>query len=354
MVAERRFAASPENYAYLALLFSLLRPDLQGYLKLEQDANNQAISAITNPYNLTGLAFSGTAPYGTNFGNDFNFIPTKQDIASSGYNDPLAQYLDWSSNAQFNNSGVAMILGDTQVTRNHLDSESGYSSADEVYSPLSTSSFSTQSSRQIHSSFDDLSELGATGYTLPTNDYTNSLEDYVDLEYLANVDPSKASKGSFDVTPDLSLTFKQNLDRFASPETLPYFTDLKTSPGGNDFPNDFELGLDAKDFDPLAVDFVETVTNSSFQYPFNNDLESMINFDELAELDFNLPSDILTTEGNADLSNDIESQLQNLLQGSSPLRNGSGDYPTSKCFLLCYFQEVSFCFLEYSFYLLVL
>lgn len=322
MVAERR-VSSPENYAYLALLFSLLRPELQGYLK--QEAVNPAIESITNPYNLTGLAFSGTAPYGTNFVNNLNnFIPSKEAIATSGYYDPLLQYLGWQADTQFNNSGTAMILGDTQV-RSHLDSESGYSS--------DASSYSSQSTRQVHSPFDDLSELGAAGYTPQSSGYVHSLEDYVDLESLANVEPYKTAKGNFDLsTSDLPLALKQEpdlLDKLFSPETFPYTTDLKTSQGDSDFPSDFQLGLESKDCDPFSIDFDQTFTNSSFQYPLGDDLESIIDFDALASLDFNLPSDILTTDQAIDPSNNIDNQLQSLIQNPTPARNGSG-YPNGE------------------------
>jgi hypothetical protein len=333
MVAERT-ASVPESLAYLALFFSLLRPDLQAQIKLDQSSSNP-MGIGSNPYNLTGLAFSGTQ-YGTNLNKIDSLFASKEAMAAAGNYDPLSQYLNWQPNAQFDASAVAMIVGESNP-RAHLgslDSESGYSSADDAKSPLST----------VPS--EDLSEFGAAGYTPPSEfaDLLNSFEEYVDIDSFQTTEPSK---GILDIQDfnDLSpfgMKQEQNFypNKLSPQENFLYSPEYKTAPDGSDFQDSFDLELENKYFDPFTIDFGNTFTHNSSQ--LGSDLETEIDLDSLASLDFGFPLDILNPSQEVDASQ-IESQVDQLIQDPITARDNIGFHPTGNYihFLLIFYHFVT-------------
>lgn len=305
MVAERRASIS-ESMAYLALFFSLLRPDLQQQIALDQ-ASISPLAVGSSPYNLTGLAFSTSSGTNSKFDNWLSSL----EATTAGVNyDPLSQYLNWQPDSRFDGDAVAMIFSDS-APRTQLgslvDSESGYSS-DDAKSPLSTSSFSET----------DLSDLGAVGYTPPSDltELLNTFEDYVDIDSFQATEPHK---GILDVQDPNHFDFsgyeaKQELNyypnKLSPSETLLYLPEFKTSPDGSDFQDSLEMELENKFFDPFTIDFGNTITNSSYQ--FDNGMETEIDLDSLASLDFGLPLDILNPT--QEIDNQIENQIDRLVQ----------------------------------------
>ena len=316
MVTERRTSIT-ESMVYLALFFSLMRPDLQEQIAIDQ-ASISPLAASSSPYNLTGLAFSGTNSKVDNWISSLN-----------SYN-PLSPYLNWQPDARFDNDAISLIFSDShpRTQLGSLDSESGYSS-DNAKSPLSTSSYSDP----------DLSDLGAAGYTPPSDltELLNTFEDYVDLESFQVTEPHK---GILDVQDPYQFDFsgyqgKQELDlypnKLSPPDTLLYLdNEFKTSPDGSDFHDSLGMELESKFFDPFTIDFGNTITNSS--YHFDND-GTEIDVDSLASLDFGLPLDIL--DPTQEVDNQIESQLNQLVQDPAATRDMGRVYPNGKYLHSC-------------------
>lgn len=296
MVAERR-ASITESMAYFALFLSLLRPDLQEQIALDQ-ASIGPLAVSSSPYNLTGLAFSTSSETHSKFEN---WLSSKEAMTYGENYDPLSQYLNWQPDARFDGDALAMIFSDS-APRTQLgsivDSESGYSS-DDAKSPLSTSSYSET----------DLSDLGAAGYTPPSDlaELLNSFEDFVDLDSFQTTEPHK---GILDVQDSNQLELNYYPNKLSPSDTLLYSPEFKTSPDESSFEDSLGMELENKIFDPFTIDFGNTITNSSFQ--FDNDFETEIDLDSLASLDFGLPLDILNPT--QEIDNQIESQINQLAQ----------------------------------------
>nr|AOP32002.1 nuclear factor erythroid 2-related factor-like protein [Nematostella vectensis] len=277
-----------ESLPYLLMLLSLLRPELQGYIKPEQAAPVIPVGGST--YNLTGAAFNSHPYSATSFNN--YFFSSKEANAAANGNDPLSQYLNWPPNTQFNTSAIAMILGEPGPSFRlpYGDSESGYSS-DEALSPLSAASY--RSASPPYTSNDagmqggipvEVTEPGATGFS--SNGAFNP-EDFVDLDLFQLVDqPNKQILENPGAEQHGVKQEPSTPTNKMCPQSCAGLS-MGKSATNVDFTNPFslDLGIGDKHFDPYSIDFE---TNQTTQFPGLSEAGTSVDIDSLIGLDFPL------------------------------------------------------------------
>ena len=196
------------NLLHLAMAFSMLRPELQGFVGQNTTPPMPAYPPF--PQNYTGVPF---APSST---SNFNFQLAPKE-AGADYNNPLSEFLDWHTTGQnrFNGDGVAMLFNGVEShapreTRTSFSTEleSGYSS-DGGRSPSALSSVAGSPRHDRESSMgnfqvpdEEFNDFGAAGYTPTEEEFLKNigefqLEDYIDLDRLDSIYDAPPQKKSY-------------------------------------------------------------------------------------------------------------------------------------------------------------
>lgn len=348
-------------FVHLAMAFSMLRPELQGFVG-QNTTPPMPVNMAGYPQNFTGVAFAPSSTSNMNF---------HLAVKEADYNNPLSEFLDWHTTGhnQFHTGAVAMLFNgenhaprETRTSSFSTEIDSGYSS-DGGRSPSALSSVG--GSPHHEASFGNVQTtteddfFGAAGFTPTEEDLLKSLdfelEDYIDLDSIYDGPPAQK--------------------KALLSEELPYYPNIKTEPlpspddtYGRKFPNfsqdissdpnrknpledPFNLdGFEDQFYNPFSIDF--TATNEELQESAT-EVGSAFDFDSFADnLDYtnDLPLDVFDPRPEQGQTQTVESKHDSLLPlGQEPLpifseataaRNDSG-FPSTGTFflqiiLLCY------------------
>lgn len=345
------------NLLQLAMAFSMLRPDLQGFIG--QNTTPPMPAYPQYQQNYTGVAF---APSST---SNFNFHVVPKEAAGD-YNNPLSEFLDWHTTGQnrFDGDSVAMLFDgvDSQVPRESRASfstelESGYSS-DGARSPLSSVAGSPHhdhesSAGNFQLPNGDFNNFGAAGFTPPGEEEVLKsignfeLEDYIDLDVLYEGPPQKKA-----FLPE-DQAFNPHIK--AEPlSPVDSYTKFPSSPPQTYVPSDFarkspldEISVEPFNFDgPFSTDSIDFIPTAEELQHVGEDVDTEFDFASWADnLNFenDLALDIFDPRPPA-VQNAVENKHDTLLPLGQELvpvfseaaatRNDSGGSFSGKIFLV--------------------